>query len=97
MLAPCPFCPPARSAPTMVHGIHDGWVQCQGCSACGPRRSSDAEATTDWNKRALIEITDAHVRMVQHTLTERTRIVTHRDDVKTALWLLATVLNKKVP
>ncbi len=53
-LAPCPFCRTDLSRPEIVHGMQDGWVQCQTCGASGPRRSSDEDAAKAWNTQPAL-------------------------------------------
>lgn len=53
-LKPCPFGCDYR--PYVRDSGHDAhWVRCDGCSADGPVRGSEADAITAWNTRAVLQ------------------------------------------
>ena len=53
-LLPCPFCWELHHK-TMGGANVDKlwWIKCQSCGANGPTKTTEAEATLAWNRRAL--------------------------------------------
>lgn len=58
-LKPCPFCGPGTELKAYRHGPDepDCYVQCDGCTTCGPSAKTEPLAEEAWNRRTQPEAT----------------------------------------
>lgn len=54
----------------IVHGMQDGWIACSKCGAAGPRRSSDEDAISAWNRSYASKVADKRAEEMREQLTK---------------------------